>query len=163
MKKLKNFIKENILLFFIFQLLFVPYRMIVKYSLLIPDVFYGLVYFNSLTLPIRNHLTIGVRKLGLAKVFLPHPIGLVIGKKVALGKNCTIYQNVTIGAKNFLAESYPQIGNNVTIYANAILIGDIVIGDNCIIGAATLVNKSIPANCTVVGNPMKIIQNIKIT
>lgn len=107
-----------------------------------------------------NHITFGIYNLYKQKTKLPHPVGIVIGMKVKLGKNCTIYQNVTIGTKDtedFLVGKYPQIGNNVTIYPNAVIIGDITIGDNAIIGANSLVNKSVPANKTVVGNPAKIL------
>lgn len=157
MKAIKEKIKENEFLFFLSKCALVPHKMLYKYFTNMGDIFFSVVYFNSITLPIRNHLTIGVKKLGMARVYFPHPIGLVIGKNVKIGKFCKIYQNVTIGARNDLAEAYPEIGNNVTIYANAIIIGDIVIGDNCVIGAGTLVNKSLPANSIAVGNPVRVI------
>lgn len=40
------------------------------------------------------------------------------------------------------------------------MLGDIEIGDNCIIGAGAVVTKTIPANSIVVGNPAKIIKTI---
>lgn len=93
----------------------------------------------------------------LSKIKFPHPIGIVIGEGVEIGKNCIIYQNVTIGQKN---NKYPKIGNNVTIYAGAIVIGDIVIGDNCVIGANAVVNKSFPKNSVIVGIPARKIGKI---
>ena len=98
-----------------------------------------------------------MKSLAQARVFFPHPLGIVIGKGVSIGNGCRIYQNVTIGLKNETDTQYPKIGNNVTIYANSIIIGDIVIGDNTIIGASTVVTKSIPPNSIVAGNPAKII------
>ena len=85
----------------------------------------------------------------------PHPIGIVIGKQVEIGKNCVIYQNVTIGQEH---NALPKIGDNVCICAGAILLGDITIGNNVIIGAGSVVTKSIPDNAVVVGNPAKIIK-----
>lgn len=53
----------------------------------------------------------------------------------------------------------PIIGNNVTIGANAIIIGPITIGNNVTIGAGSVVTKSIPDNCVVIGNPAHILKN----
>ena len=50
-----------------------------------------------------------------------------------------IYQNCTIGDRK---GGRPTIGNNVIIYAGAMILGDISIGDNCIIGANSVVTKS---------------------
>ncbi|MEZ2718727.1 serine O-acetyltransferase EpsC [Niallia circulans] len=93
------------------------------------------------------------------KFKVPHPTGIVIGEGTIIGKNVCIYQHVTIGSsgkKNELRE-YPHIGDNVTIYAGAKIIGGIKIGDNSIIGANSVVNKDIPANSVAVGIPAKII------
>ncbi len=84
-------------------------------------------------------------------------LGVVIHINVKIGDNCLVAQNVTIG-RRFEETGVPEIGNNVYIGAGSVVIGDIRIGDNVIIGANSFVNKSIPANCTVVGNPMKIIK-----
>lgn len=52
----------------------------------------------------------------------------------------------------------PIIGNNVIIGANCVIIGDVSIGDGAIIGAGSVVTKSVPQNAIVVGNPAKIIK-----
>lgn len=49
--------------------------------------------------------------------------------------------------------SMPTIGNNVTVYTNAVVAGDIVIGDNVDIGAGSVVMKDVPSNTVVIGNP----------
>ena len=86
-----------------------------------------------------------------------HPIGIVVAKGAKFGKNCKIFQNVTIGRWH---NSAPKLGNNVVIFPNSVIIGDVEIGDNCIIGAGSVVTKSIPANKVVAGNPAKIIRDI---
>lgn len=76
----------------------------------------------------------------------------------SVGKNFLIHQNVTIGrGKKINGNDVPVIGDNVFIGTGAIVIGGIHIGNNVKIGAAALVNKDVPDNCTVVGNPMRII------
>lgn len=78
----------------------------------------------------------------------------------SIGNNCEIWQNVTIGNKsnNPNDEKKPTIKNNVLICAHAIIIGDITVEDNVIIGAGAVVTKSIPANSIVVGNPSYILK-----
>ncbi|MCT4589745.1 MAG: serine acetyltransferase [Carboxylicivirga sp.] len=159
--KIKDLYIKNRLLHF---LLFVPVRIYQKtyifYIKHIKELYFSLKYYNSDRLYRLNDLTIGIKKLGESKTLFPHPIGMVIGWNVVMGENCTIYQNVTIGARTndegYLGK-YPKIGSNVTIGCNAVIIGDIKVGNNVQIGAATLVNCDIPDNATVVGNPCRII------
>lgn len=92
----------------------------------------------------------------------PHLIGIVIGAYVKIGKNCTIYQNVTLGRKNQDEDFAPSIGNNVTIYSGAKVIGNVKIGNNVVIGANSVVTKDVPDNSVVAGVPAKIIKgNVK--
>lgn len=87
--------------------------------------------------------------------FMPfHAFSTIIHAK-SLGRNCTIFQNVTIGYWN---GDKPTIGDNVTVYAGAVIIGGIYIGDNVEIGANAVVTKNIPANTIVAGVPAKIIK-----
>lgn len=85
-------------------------------------------------------------------------IGIVIHSNTIIGNNVTIAQNVTIG-RNFGDKNVPIIGNDVYIGAGSVVFGEIAIGNNVIIGSNSLVNKNIPDNCTVVGNPMRIIDS----
>ena len=90
------------------------------------------------------------------------PIGLIVSKYVRMGKNCILYQNVTIGGKDFPShpgnpEHYPQIGDNTVIYPGAFIVGPIKIGNNCIIGANTVVVSDVPDNMMISsGNSLKI-------
>lgn len=95
---------------------------------------------------------------------MPHPTGIVIGDGVILGENVTIYQNVTLGKKMGELNSsvdYPIIGNNVTIFAGAQIIGDVSVGDGAVIGANSVVLDNVDENCIYAGIPAKRIKNIK--
>lgn len=84
-----------------------------------------------------------------------HPFATVINAE-SIGRNFIFRNSITIGNKNNDNSQVPIIGNDVELGANAIVIGKIVIGDNVIIGAGTVVTKDIPSNSIVYGNPMKI-------
>lgn len=160
MNNLKLIFKKNLFIYILSKigryLLFAIYKL--PENLI--NATYAIAYYNSLKILMSNHLTIGIKELIKVKTSFPHPVGIVIGKHVKLGENCKIYQNVTIGSKNSngIPDDYPKIGDNVTIYANCVLIGAITIGNNVIIGAGTIVTKSIPNNSIVVGNPCRILK-----
>lgn len=60
-----------------------------------------------------------------------------------------------------LEYAYPiRIGNNVWIGAHTCVLPGVTIGDNCVIGAGSVVNRDIPANSLAVGNPCKVIRRI---
>lgn len=84
---------------------------------------------------------------------LPHPIGVVIGAFVQIDSNVTIYQNVTIGRKINTNELCPRIKQGTVIYANSILLGDIVIDEATLIGACSLVIESTEKNSVYFGCP----------
>jgi len=95
-----------------------------------------------------------VSKIDVSVEFI-HPIAVVIGSKVVVEKNCYIYQNVTIGS-NFNDNKMPYIKQGTKISAGAKLIGNITIGQNCIVGANAVITKSVPDNTVVYGfNNMK--------
>lgn len=119
----------------------------------------SIIYYKTFRLYFCNQLTIGIKYLDTQKVNFPHPVGIVIGEKVKIGKNCTIFQNVTIGAKDtvgYKSAKYPILEDNVTVFANSIIFGDVTIGENSIIGCGSVVFKSIPPNSVVAGNPAVI-------
>ena len=103
-----------------------------------------------------------LKELKKKNVNFPHPFGIVINKNAKIGKNVTIYQNVTIGRSKFKNEKTctPMIDDNVTIFANAVLLGDIKIGKNVIIGAGSVVLNDVGENCIAAGNPAKVIKKI---
>lgn len=93
-------------------------------------------------------------------VFIDHGLGIVFGETTEIGDNCIIFQNVTLGGTGKIdGKRHPTIGNNVFIGANATILGPCPIGDNCKIGAETvIIDKEVPPNCTVVGAPGRIVR-----
>lgn len=83
-----------------------------------------------------------------------HPYCTGVNAK-SIGDNFSVFQRVSLGASK---GGRPVIGNNVEVYTNAVVIGNITIGDNVIIGAGAVVTKSVPSNCVVAGNPARIIK-----
>ena len=89
--------------------------------------------------------------------FIDHATGVVIGETATVGNHVKLYQGVTLGAKSFALDHegnpikgvkrHPDLGNHVTVYAHAtILGGDTRIGDHAIIGSNVWLLRSVPAN-----------------
>lgn len=88
---------------------------------------------------------------------LPHPVGIVIGEGVTIGKNNTLYQGVTLGKGP--DNKYPNLGSDCVVFANSVLIGGIILSDKCIVGANSFVNKNIPELGVFAGVPAKLIKS----
>lgn len=87
---------------------------------------------------------------------LPHGLnGIIVSHNAVIGKNCTIFHQVTIGEGRGGA---PVIGDNVLIGAGAKIIGDVHIGNNVRIGTGCVVMQDVPENCTVIPAPAQFIQ-----
>lgn len=90
-----------------------------------------------------------------------HPIAIVIGGKVRIGRGFSIRQCTTIGGNSGKTRDYygrqisqPIIKDNVTVGCNAVLIGPIEISNDVIIGASSIINKDISSSGIYAGNPL---------
>lgn len=91
--------------------------------------------------------------------FIDHGMGVVVGETAIIGKNCLIYQGVTLGGTGKESgKRHPTLGDNVVVGAGAKVLGNITIGDNVRIGAGSVVVKDVPPNSTVVGIPGRVVQ-----
>ncbi len=87
---------------------------------------------------------------------LPHGLhGVFISRYAKIGRDCWIYQNVTIGEVDRAA---PEIGDRCLIGAGAVIVGGIKIGNNVKIGAGAAVSADIPDGCTVVAQPPRVME-----
>ncbi|GHT31422.1 serine acetyltransferase [Bacteroidia bacterium] len=86
---------------------------------------------------------------------IDHGTGIVIGETCIIGNHVQLYQGVTLGAKSFPLDDngvpikgilrHPIIEDNVVIYANATILGRIIIGENSVIGGNMWITKDIPS------------------
>ena len=102
--------------------------------------------------------------------FIDHGTGVVIGETTVIGSYVKIYQGVTLGALSFPKDAcgmllrdikrHPTIGDHVTIYANASVLGPITVGDHSVVGSNAWVKEDIPPYSRVLpsGTETKIIQ-----
>jgi serine O-acetyltransferase len=94
-------------------------------------------------------------------LFLPHTQGTVIGAG-SIGRDCTIYQGVTIGAReldmDFALERRPVIGDDVVIGAGAKVLGPITVGDGARIGSNCNVVQSLPSGSLVLAPAAEVRQ-----
>jgi len=91
--------------------------------------------------------------------FIDHGTGVVIGETTVIGDNVKIYQGATLGALSFPKDErgrvikggkrHPTIEDNVTIYAEATILGDVVIGKGAVIGGNVWIKQSVPPGVTV--------------
>ncbi|MBQ6730523.1 MAG: serine acetyltransferase [Bacilli bacterium] len=99
--------------------------------------------------------------------FIDHGTGIVIGETSSIGKRCKIYQCVTLGALSLSNAKelrgvvrHPQVGNDVTLYAGASLLGPIHIGNNVTIGSNVFLTEDVSDNVKVIiGKPELIYKN----
>lgn len=92
------------------------------------------------------------------RLFIDHGLGVVIGETATVGDDVTMYQGVTLGGTGKEhGKRHPTIGDGVVIGGGAKILGNIVIGRNCRIGAGSVVLRNVPDDSTVVGVPGHIV------
>lgn len=141
--RLAQYLKRSRITFILFFWYFLLYRVVVE-------------WFMCVELSWNTKIGTGFQ--------IYHGSGLVIHPNSIIGVNCKIRQCTTLGVKQDSSYGFnetckaPRIGDNVDIGCNSLILGDISIGDNAVIGAGTVVVKNVPMNAVMVGNPCRIIK-----
>lgn len=140
--RLAQYIKKNRFSYYLFFWYLLLYRIIVE-------------WFMCIELSWNTEIGPGFQ--------IYHGSGLVIHPKVRIGENCKIRQCCTIGVRQDENYDYndnaPFIGDNVDIGCNTVIIGPVLLGNDVVIGAGSVVVKSLPSGSVAVGNPARIIRN----
>ena len=92
------------------------------------------------------------------RLLVDHGMGVVIGETSILGDDVTLYQGVTLGGTGKeKGKRHPTIGNKVAIGAGAKILGNIHVGDNCRVGAGSVILRDVAHDSTVVGVPGHVV------
>jgi len=91
------------------------------------------------------------------RFFIDHATGVVVGETAVIGNNVKFYQGVSLVAISIPKDArsiqgvkrHPTIEDDVTIYAEATILGDVTIGKGAVIGANAWVRRSVPPGVTV--------------
>lgn len=121
------------------------------------------MYFTARLLSQITRLTTGIEIHPGAKIgkglFIDHGMGVVIGETAEVGDDVTIYHGATLGGTGKdTGKRHPTVGNNVFIGSGAKLLGPINIGNNVKVGANAVVLIDVPDNSTCVGIPARIVE-----
>jgi len=93
------------------------------------------------------------------RVFIDHGFGVVIGETTNIEDDVLIYQGVTLGGVSLVhGKRHPTIKKASVIGSGAKILGNITIGENCKIGANSVVIKDVPCGSTAIGVPARIIK-----
>lgn len=98
---------------------------------------------------------------------IDHGTGVVVGETTVIGSHVTLYQGVTLGARNFSYDEegrprniprHPILEDGVTVYSNASILGRVTIGRNSVIGGNVWLTRSVPAHSRILqGKPQEMI------
>ena len=95
---------------------------------------------------------------------IDHGTGIVIGETAIIGNHVTLYQGVTLGAKNFRYDEngrpvnlprHPVLEDNVTVYSNASILGRVTIGAGSVIGGNVWLTRSVPPHSRILQGPAR--------
>jgi len=91
-------------------------------------------------------------------IMFDHATGIVIGETAVVEDDVSIMQDVTLGGTGKESgDRHPKIRRGVLLSLGAKILGNIEVGEYSRVGAGSVVLKPIPAHCTAVGVPAKLV------
>jgi serine O-acetyltransferase len=93
-------------------------------------------------------------------LLIPHTGFVVVAVGARIGSNCTLTQGITIGHSlggKSSGNGVPVIGDRVYVGPSSVIIGNLTIGNDALVGAGAIVIRSVPPGGVVVGNPARLI------
>jgi len=123
----------------------------------------GGVFMVPRLLSVAGRIISGVEIAPSAEIgpglLIVHGSGVIIEADVQIGRGVTLYQGVGVGRRfsSTRPDGAPTIGNDVTIYAGAKVLGPVKIGNRCCIGANAVVTRSFSDDKTIAGVPARAI------
>lgn len=96
------------------------------------------------------------------RFFIDHGAGVVIGETAEIGNDVTLYHGVTLGGTSWSpGKRHPTLMDGVLVGAGAKILGPIVVGASCRIGANSVVIEDVAPDMTVIGIPGRVVKPAK--
>jgi serine acetyltransferase len=108
-----------------------------------------LIWTHSMDIAYRSEIGPGL--------FFPHPHTITMAPGVVIGARCRISHMTTI-AGNVGSARAPILGDGVAVMPGAQILGEVTIGDNCVVGAGAWVDSDMPAGSIAVADKAAIVE-----
>jgi serine O-acetyltransferase len=93
-------------------------------------------------------------------MFISHPVGIVIGRGTRIGSHVTVFQGVTCGARSWSRDAitkFPTIGDNCWLFAKSSVLGEVRIGNDCVVAAHAVLTQDMPDGALARGVPATVV------
>jgi len=91
-------------------------------------------------------------------ILIDHATGVVVGETAVIGNDVSMLHGVTLGGTGKqTGDRHPKVGDCVLLGAGVKVLGNVHIGDGSKVGAGSVVLSDVPAHCTVVGVPARVV------
>jgi serine O-acetyltransferase len=93
------------------------------------------------------------------RFFIDHGMGVVIGETAEIGDDVLMYKGVVLGGTSSEPiKRHPTVRDGVVLGTDAVVLGDIVVGEGAKVGSGSVVVRDVPDFATVVGVPGRVVR-----